>query len=280
MLTRFSQISSALAKLSLLGISGVILWLLFSTVFRRHADSNSTQKEPINAGAADQYEANGLSANIPADYWSRQESEEEASCISQEPRFPDRDQHDPMWRRQDLRTNHFDFLIYQTLVHCFLKYRAPQNISMNAGLLEGDAMRIEARGATRMQKALDISENDVNSCYLDEVQTADFALHDENLLFGEAQPTKTLTAKLNQIGKFDMHDLDRFVSAFDSQTHIGNAPRIELEADLHRAQKMRDEVRQYINQSDFANALLAAEDSKLLYRAGRDELNCPNTQLE
>jgi hypothetical protein len=141
-------------------------------------------------------------------------------------------------------------------------------------------MRIETRGASRMRKALDTSENDTDLCYLDEVEVANWALHDASLLFGEAQPTKTLTTKLNQIGEFDMHNLDKFVSAFDSQTNIGNGSKTEIGADLHRAQKMRDEVRQYINQSDFANALLPAEDSKLLYQAGRDELNCPNTQVE
>jgi hypothetical protein len=42
---------------------------------------------------------------------------------------------------------------------------------------------------------------------------------------------------------------------------------------------MRNEAIENLNKHDFANALLAAEDSTLLYQSARDEINCPNMQI-
>jgi hypothetical protein len=244
------------------------IWL-FSRTGKEHPASNSEVQSPA---------ADDSPANPQADLWSMNESREEDYCISQRPSIPDRDENDTRWRLQDLEVDHAIFLVEQTNVGCFLRFRAPQWIAVNAGVLEGDAQRVEARGTGRMQQAIDISGNDMDNCYLDETTAPLWAIRDEDKLFAEGHPTSTLAGRLQQ-HLSDTASLDKFVDAFDSQTDAGGASRQGLSADLHRAQTMRSEAIQANNEHDLSNALLAAADSELLYQYVHDELNCPKTQI-
>jgi hypothetical protein len=152
-------------------------------------------------------------------------------------------------------------------------------MAMNAGVLEGDAQRFESNGFARMQEAINISGNEMNTCYTAEPMAALNAVEEESLLIGEAHATDNLNRRLQEHINSDTSGLDNFVVDFDSQAGGATESRVGLSADLHRAQTMRNEAIENLNKHDFANALLAAEDSTLLYQSARDEINCPNMQI-
>jgi hypothetical protein len=171
--------------------------------------------------------------------------------------------------------NHASFIAYDTLVKCFLRYRAPNDIALDGGVLEGDAQRFGMHGEARMRAAIRARGNDIAYCYTDEVMAALHAIELEQLLFGEARQTQTLGGRLQQILNQETASLDKFAAAFASQTTVEGNERIGFAADLRRAQVQRKNAFLSLNKGDFPHALIAGEDSALLLQAVEDELNCP-----